>query len=75
MLMAATSTSISKPLEVYAADNCDGTSTCTNDPGLGNDNSQTNNCIDSSSCQNFVVTGDTNTQQNDCSDNSDCSNG
>jgi len=50
--------------EVYAIDNCDATSTCTNlETGTGN--TQTNNCTDFSTCQNEAI-GDENAQTNNC---------
>ena len=49
---------------VYAADNCDATSTCTNNQA-GTGNSQENNCINSSTCAN-EATGNRNTQSNRC---------
>ena len=50
---------------VYAVDDCDATSTCSNGPGTGIGNIQTNECTDSSTCSNFAV-GDGNTQTNSC---------
>lgn len=60
-VMALTNYSVS---EVYAADNCDATSTCTN-VDIGTDNTQINNCIDSTTCDNSA-NGDRNTQTNEC---------
>ena len=49
---------------VYAIDNCDPTSTCTNTQA-GTGNSQENNCIKSSTCSN-AATGNENKQNNSC---------
>ena len=64
MLWATTSVSLSKPLEVYAVDNCDATSTCTNTQ-TGVDNTQTNDCTTFSTCENEAI-GDGNIQSNRC---------
>jgi hypothetical protein len=53
MLMATTS-SLSNTFQVYAEDNCDTTSTCTNTPGS---DTQRNNCNRSSICANEEVGG------------------
>jgi hypothetical protein len=49
---------------VYATDNCDATSTCT-DTQIGTGNSQTNNCTSFSDCTNEAL-GSTNIQTNGC---------
>ena len=49
---------------VYAIDNCDPTSTCTNTQ-TGTGNNQENNCIKSSTCSN-AATGNENKQNNRC---------
>src|SRR6185436_20375187 len=62
MLMATTS-SLSSMFKVYAANNCDDTSRCTNDPGS---DTQLNNCTRRSTCINADF-GSLNTQNNNCS--------
>jgi len=72
MLMAITSNGISNTFEVYAANNCDSTSTCTN-AGSTSDN-QNNNCNGRSTCANIGL-GGSNTQNNNCTRTSFCFNG
>ena len=72
-LMATTST-LSSTFKVYAADNCDATSTCTNtQAGIGN--TQNNDCYRNSKCENFVdVDGNFNRQNNNCLRTEQCAN-
>lgn len=71
MLMATTS-SLSINFKVYAADNCDATSTCTNvDNGISND--LNNDCRTNSNCVN-TADGNSNTNSNNCRDNANCGN-
>jgi hypothetical protein len=65
MLLATTSHRLSNTFEVYAVDNCDAISTCTNVPGTGTGNTQTNYCTDFSDCRN-EITGNDNIQKNEC---------
>lgn len=62
MLVSATSNGLSNTFQVYAEDNCDTTSTCTNTPGS---DTQRNNCNRTSTCSN-VASGNSNNQNNNC---------
>ena len=63
---------LSNMFNVYAADNCDATSTCTS-IDLGSLNSQTNNCRTNSDCINTAY-GNSNSNTNNCSDSASCDN-
>ena len=63
MLVAVTSHGLTNTFNVYAADNCDATSTC-NNTELLSPNNQNNNCR-TSICDNFA-NGFLNTQNNNC---------
>ena len=62
MRVSLTSSPLSNSFMVYAADNCDATSTCNNTPGL---DTQINNCNQNSFCDNFAD-GTSNIQHNNC---------
>lgn len=62
MLLSTTSNGVSDTFEVYAADNCDASSTCTNTPGLS---TQRNDCSRNSECINQADL-QPNTQNNNC---------
>src|SRR4029079_9788816 len=63
ILVATSSNGVSNTFEVYAADNCDTTSTCINSGSPSN--IQNNDCIVNSGCGNFA-NRDSNTQNNNC---------
>ena len=63
ILLTTSSNDVSNTFEVYAADNCDTTSTCINSGSPSN--IQNNNCRANSGCGNDA-NGDSNTQNNNC---------
>jgi hypothetical protein len=69
-LVGSTSISMSRPVEVYGADNCDATSFCTI-IDEGDSNTQKTDCKDGSACL-AVSVGDSNTQKINCKDGSGC---
>lgn len=68
MLVSTASNGVSNTFKVYAADNCDASSTCVNTPGSS---TQRNHCNRDSTCSNLSV-GSLNIQNNNCNDASDC---
>ena len=70
IMLTATTSSLSSSFKVYAANNCDATSICTNNPGS---DTQLNNCTRRSTCLNTDFAS-LNTQNNNCSDGSFCAN-
>ena len=70
VMLTATTSSLSDSFKVYAANNCDASSICTNNPGS---DTQLNNCTRLSTCLNNDFAS-LNTQNNNCSDGSFCAN-
>lgn len=68
--LMATTSSLSDSFKVYAANNCDASSICINNPGS---DTQLNNCTRLSTCLNSDFAS-LNTQNNNCSDGSFCAN-